>query len=123
MAEGPNPTTPGAHNHLNLVPKDYRSRGEIDRVFGTDAPVICGCPVEVGSGARSTEWQLAQHVLRVRNEQGVYAARALFHKLRDATGVNQRSFDAELVAVGFMAKATADAAKALDEYKPDGTAN
>jgi hypothetical protein len=123
MAEGPNPTRSGPHNHTSPLSKDYQSRGDIDKVFGVDAPVICGCPIEVGSGARETEWQLAQHILRVRKEEGVDAARALFYKLRDAAGFNQRKLDAELVAVGFMAQATAEAAKKLDEYTPDGTAN
>jgi hypothetical protein len=121
-----NPTTPGAHNHLGGRPPardPANPRGDFDRVFGVDAPLICRCPIEVGSGARSTEWQLAQHLVRIRSEDGDAAARALFHKLREAAGVNQRSLDVELVAVGFMAEATAGAAKMLDEYQPGGSSN
>jgi hypothetical protein len=121
-----NPTTPGSHNHLHppVRPHDAANpRREIDKVFGDEAPVIEGLPIEVGHGAKPVEWQLAQHLLRVLREDGADAARALFHKLRGAAGFNQRSLDAELVAVGFMASKTADAAKRLDEFQPGGTAN
>jgi hypothetical protein len=120
MAEGPIPTSPGLHNHISRVPQGYQSRGNVDKVFGVDAPVICGCPIECGSGARETEWQLAQHVLRVLKESGADAARALFYQLRDAAGINKRKLDAELVDCGFMAKETAEAGKRLADFQPGG---
>ena len=123
MAEGPIPTRPGLHHHISRVPRGHQSRGDVDKVFGVDAPVICGCPIECGSGARETEWQLAQHILRVLKESGADAARALFYQLRDAPGFDQRKLDAELVDCGFMAKETAEAGKQLAEYQPGGTPN
>jgi hypothetical protein len=123
MAEGPIPTRPGLRNHISRVPQGHQSRGDVDKVFGVDAAVICGCPIECGSGARETEWQLAQHILRVLKESGADAARALFYQLRDAPGFDQRKLDAELVDCGFMAKETAETGKQLAEYQPGGTPN
>jgi hypothetical protein len=122
MAEGPIPTRPGLH-HISRVPRGHQSRGDVDKVFGVDAPVICGCPIECGSGARETEWQLAQHILRVLKESGADAARALFYQLRDAPGFDQRKLDAELVDCGFMAKETAEAGKRLADFQPGGISN
>jgi hypothetical protein len=84
---------------------------------------IEGLPIEDGHGCMPVEWQLAQHIARIRLKDGDDCAVALFKKLRTALGVNQRLFDAQLVRVGFMAEATAAAAAKLDAYEPGGPAN
>jgi hypothetical protein len=107
---------PASHDPTN-------PRKHIDAAYGCEAPVICGLPIEVGSGAKSTEWQLARHLVRVRVESGTSAAVALFNELRAVGGFDQRTFDGELVAAGFMSQSTADAAKKLAEYSPSDAAN
>jgi hypothetical protein len=112
--------------HGKLLPPGRQAstvRPGVDQVFGIDAPVICGLPIEIGSGAKSPVWQLARHLARIRSENGDDAARALFQQLRNEPGVDQRSLDAELVLTGFMAAKTAEGAKELDEYQPGETPN
>lgn len=78
--------------------KPENHRVHIDQVFGVDAPVIEGVAIEVGSGAKSVEWQLAEHVVRISREDGLSAAWAIRDRLLVAPGVNRSKFDDELVA-------------------------
>src|ERR1700733_10831362 len=48
--------------------KPTNERRDIDKVFGVDAPIICGLPIEVGSGALEVEQQLVEHVRRIQQE-------------------------------------------------------
>jgi hypothetical protein len=126
MGDTANPTTPGPHNHLARLPAPRdpaNPRAEIDRVFGIDASVIEGLPIEVGHGCKSVAWQLAEHVRRAWAENGRAQARALILKLCANKSVDQGSLAEELVARGLMSAKTAASSRALEEFSPSGTPN
>lgn len=120
-----NPTKPGIHNHLHrpVRPHDPANpRPAIDRVFGDEAPIIEGLPIEVGSGAPPAEAQLAQHVLHVHKRDGAAAARALIEKLCKAQ-INQRAFREQLEAYGLARPISKTACRQFDELQPNGSPN
>jgi len=84
MAETANPTTSGLHNHLH-APRQahdpHSPRKVIDAVFGDEAPIIEGLPIEVGHGCLLLEDQLAEHVKRLWKTEGAEAARAMQDRL------------------------------------------
>jgi hypothetical protein len=101
-------------------------RREIDKVFGVDAPIICGLPIEVGSGALEVEQQLAEHVLRIRREDGDAAAWAIRDRLLVAAGFNMAKLKHALVRRDLLPPEeeppTATVEK-LAEFQPSGTPN
>jgi hypothetical protein len=112
MAERPdNKAVPGMHHHLGGRPpaRDPATpRGEIDRVFGTEAPVICGCAIEVGSGAMPVEWQLAEHVVRIYRDYGESSAWAIRNRFLVAAGVDRGKLENELIARNLLPKREAE---------------
>ncbi len=110
MAETANPTTPGMHNHFNPQRRPHdpaNPRKEIDRVFGEDARIIEGLPIEVGHGCRSVEDQLVQHLMRIKKTDGNDSAWAMRDKLLVIGNINQEKFKAGLVSQGLLALAAA----------------
>jgi hypothetical protein len=96
-------------------------------VFGVDAPVIEGLPIEVGHGCKSVEWQLAEHVRRIFVANGRDAARQLLLRLLELSSksdsIDQQRLAAELVERDLLSHKTAAAMRALDEFLPAGAAN
>ena len=121
MGDTANPTTSGMHNHLGpqAVPRDP----QIDRVYGVDAPIIEGVPIEVGHGCKSAEWQLAEYVMRIFAANGREVSRVLLLKLCTNEIIDQEKFAEELVTRGLMSEKTAAAARAFEEFSPSGTPN
>jgi len=95
--------TPGIGNHISprRRPPDS-SRKSIDAVFGEDAPVIEGLPIEIGVGALPVEEQLAEHALRIWRTDGDPAARRLILKLLAHDNVSVDRLKIELVRRGLM---------------------
>ena len=126
MAEGPNPTRPGRHNHVSplVAPHDPAvGRRHIDQVFGVNAQIIEGVPIEDGHGCLPVETQLAEYARRLFVENGRDAARAWLLQALANTTINQKKFATELVARGLISEKTADASRMLDEFSPSGSAN
>lgn len=123
MGDTPHPTHPGPHNHIGSAVKRAVPAPHIDRVFGVDAPIIEGLPIEVGHGCNPVPWQLAEHVARIFATEGRDASRALILKLLCNTGVDQPALARELVARGFMSTRTAEARRALEAFAPVGPGN
>jgi len=127
MGETATPTTPGIHNHLG---SRTVARTQFDRVFGVDAPITEGLPIEVGHGCKPVEWQLAEQVLRVFVENGSDESRVLLLRLLSNSSINQERLAAELVARNFMSQKTAAEqamrraaiAKAQDALRDNGAA-
>jgi len=96
-------TTPGLHNHLSprIRPADP-SRRHIDAVYGEDAPVIEGIPIEIGVGALAREEQLAEHALRIWRTDGAAVARNLILRLLAHDNVNVDRLKTELVRRNLM---------------------
>jgi len=69
----------------------------VDQIYGVDAPLIEGVPIEIGVGALSREQQLADHVAHIRQTDGDLAARRLILKLLAHDGVNVEKFRLECV--------------------------
>ncbi len=116
-----NPTTPGIHNHLTPPARAHdpaNPRKAVDRVFGDQAPIIEGLPIEVGHGALPTEAQLAEHVVRIRGTEGDDAARGLIKRLFASSQVNQPRFRVELEARGLAKPIPAAQRREFDELKP-----
>lgn len=127
-----NPTTPGMHNHLHppeALPDPSNPRKAIDRVFGVDAPIIEGIPIEVGHGSLPVEVQLAEHVARIKAAEGEVAARSLIRKLLASFALptppqfNSAAFHAELVSRGLARPIPEAARKGFDESQPSGAPN
>ena len=93
----------GIGNHISprRRPPDP-SRKSIDAVFGEDAPVIEGIPIEIGVGALSVEEQLANNVARVRQDDGDQVARRLILNLLAHDNVSVDRLKIELVRRGLM---------------------
>jgi hypothetical protein len=104
MAEGPTPTSSGPHNHVSPLPRDYQSRGDVDKIFGVDAKIIEGLPIEQGSGCLLLEWQLAEHVMRIYHDVGDDAAWAMRDRLLVANGVNRAKLERELIVRDLLPK-------------------
>jgi hypothetical protein len=123
MGDTPHPTRAGMHNHIGSAVKRAVPAPHIDRVFGVDAPIIEGLPIEVGHGCNPVPWQLAEHVARIFATEGRDAARALMLKLLLHTGIDQLAFANELVARNLMSVKTADGRRALEAFAPVGPGN
>ncbi len=118
-------TTPGMHNHISRARAD-QPRRTIDAVFGVDAPIIAGLPIEVGHGAKSAEWQLAEHLVRIRSADGDDALRTTYERLIGVGGFDMAALNAELVARGLKAVQRAmsdEARKTFEQALPDGKLN
>jgi hypothetical protein len=104
MARTANPTVPGAHNHLGPRPRADvdNTRTAINSVFGADAHVIEGLPIEVGHGALEIEAQLAAHVARIVRDQGEEAAGAMVERLEQNGRVRRQNLSRELLARGMI---------------------
>lgn len=124
MAETVNPTKPGPHNHLGnrIAPRDTPAP-QIDKVFGVDAPIIEGLPIEVGHGCKSISWQLAEHVLRIFATEGREASRALMLKLLTNKTINQGELAVELIARNLLSQKAAAGRRALEAFAPAGPGN
>jgi hypothetical protein len=90
MTDTPNPTTPGAHNHV----------GGPKRLLPLS---VEGLMIEDGHGHLELEQQLAEHVLRIWREDGD-AAWGVRDRLLIADGVNRSKLELELMARELLQK-------------------
>jgi hypothetical protein len=128
MGDTPNPTSAGPHNHLG--PKPHRAPDpRIDRVFGVEAPIIAGAPIEVGSGANPVEFQLADYLAGIRATDGDDAMRAKYEEVLAAGGFSLTAFNNELALRGLkspepLPRAVPEEARtAFEQATPDGRPN
>ena len=77
-------------------------RKVVDQIYGVNAPLIEGVPIEIGVGALAREEQLAEHALRIWRTDGDLAARRLILKLLAHDNVSVDRLKIELVRRGLM---------------------
>jgi hypothetical protein len=106
--------------------KPTNERRHIDQMYGTEAPIICGLPIEVGSGALEVEQQLAEHVLRVHREDGDAAAWIIRDRLLVAAGFNRAKLKHALVRRDLLPpeeEPSTAAVEQLADFQPSGVPN
>ena len=121
MAEGPNPTTPGAHNHLNWC---RMTTGRVGKSIGFLVPMRrllrLSDRMWLGS-ARNRVATSAPYLPRSQGYPVPMLRDRFFISCAMLPALIKESWISELVDCGFMAKETAEAGKQLADFQPGGT--